>query len=144
MKTCLSLLMIFLLINVTVTAQSNDEKDVTAHIESLRKAILSVNATDLDKLTADQLSYGHSSGTVEDKKEFIRKITEKVNVYTEIRFTNQVINVSGDVAIARHKAEIFTNDDGKPAQIKLLVMMVWQKQSGQWKLLARQSVKQAD
>jgi len=29
--------------------------------------------------------------------------------------------------------------DGKPSSVKIGVLQVWQKQSGNWKLLARQS-----
>jgi len=81
---------------------------------------------------------------VEDKKEFIRKITTKATVYSNIIITNQTISVSGDVAISRNMSDIFTNDNDKPVELKLLVLMVWQKKSGQWKLLARQAVKQPD
>ncbi|MEK7226911.1 MAG: nuclear transport factor 2 family protein, partial [Bacteroidota bacterium] len=34
-----------------------------------------------------------------------------------------------------------TNDGGKPGEVHLLVMLVWQKQGGKWILLARQAVK---
>jgi ketosteroid isomerase-like protein len=37
--------------------------------------------------------------------------------------------------------EAKTNDNGKPNDIKLLVLMVWQKQNKEWKLIARQAVK---
>ena len=37
----------------------------------------------------------------------------------------------------------FTNNDNKPGEVHLLILLVWQKQHGQWKLLARQAVKKA-
>jgi ketosteroid isomerase-like protein len=138
------LVMTFLFVSVVVIGQTGEEKEVAASIESLKKAILSVDAVALNQLTAEKLSYGHSSGLVEDKKEFIRKITSKENVYTNIIITNQGITISGDVAIVRNLQEIFTNDDGKPAELKLIVMMVWQKQDKQWKLLGRQSVRKPE
>ena len=137
----ISLLIVFVFVTGMVTGQPGAEKEVAAGIESLKKAMLSVDEAALNTLTADQLSYGHSSGLVEDKKEFIRKMTSRENVYTDIRLSHQVITISGDVAICRNQSEIYTNDDNKPALLRLLVMMVWQKQSGQWKLLARQSVR---
>ena len=144
MKKYVSLLSAFLFIAIFVIGQTGAEKEVAENIESLRKAMLSADEASLNKLTAEQLSYGHSSGLVEDKKEFIRKITGKENVYTDIKISNQSISISGDVAIVRNLQEVFTNDGGKPAQLSLIVMMVWQKQGGQWKLLARQSVRKQE
>ena len=144
MKKYVSLLGAFLFFAIFTIGQTGAEKKVAENIESLRKAMLSVDEVTLNKLTAEQLSYGHSSGLVEDKKEFIRKITGKENVYTDINISNQSISISGDVAIVRNLQEVFTNDGGKPAQLSLLVMMVWQKQGGQWKLLGRQSVRKQE
>ena len=144
MKKYVSLLSAFLFIALFSIGQTGAEKEVAGNIESLRKAILSADEASLNKLTAEQLSYGHSSGLVEDKKEFIRKITGKENVYTDIKISNQSISISGDVAIVRNLQEVFTNDGGKPAQLSLIVMMVWQKQGGHWKLLGRQSVRKQE
>ena len=143
MKKIASLLTMLLVCGI-MYAQSNTEKEVAASIESFRKAMIAVDEPALNSLTDEQLSYGHSNGLVENKKEFIHKITGKVNVYTSIVITNQVITVSGDVAIARNMWDIFTNDNDKPAELKLLVLMVWQKKSGHWKLLARQAVRQPE
>jgi ketosteroid isomerase-like protein len=41
----------------------------------------------------------------------------------------------------RHIFSAVTNDGGKPGEAHLSVLMVWMKQKGQWKLLARQAVK---
>ena len=128
-----------LFINALVIGQTEEEKTIASNIESLNKAMLSVDEKTLNKLTADQLTYGHSSGRLEDKKEFIRKITSRENIYAEITTTNLAINKSGDVAICRFHSDVIVGDGNRQANLKLFVLMVWQKQSGEWKLLARQS-----
>jgi ketosteroid isomerase-like protein len=138
------LVMTFLVAGAMVVGQPGEENDITASIESLKKAMLTVDTAALNQLTAEKLSYGHSSGLVEDKKEFIRKMTSKENVYTNIIISEQGITMSGDVAIVRNLQEVFVNNEGKPAQLKLIVMMVWQKQDKQWKLLARQAVRKPE
>ena len=95
----------------------------------------------LNELTAEKLSYGHSAGYVEGKVEFIRKLTSGENDFVSISLSNQTISVSGNVAIVRHRLEAKTSDNGKPNDIKLLVLMVWKKQNKEWKLIARQAVK---
>ena len=145
MKKFASLLITMLLVSGFLSAQSNAEKEVAVSIESFRKAMTTADEAALNSLSDDQLSYGHSSGLVEDKKDFIRKITSKATVYSNIIITNQAITVSGDVAIARNMSDIFTNDnDNNPVELKLLVLMVWQKKSGHWILLARQAVRQPE
>lgn len=122
-------------------AQSKDEQAVTAAVESLRKAMIDGDKTGLQNITAGQLSYGHSSGRVEDKAAFIDNIVSGKSDFVTIDLTNQTITVAGDAAIVRHALAATTNDNGNPGSVKLNILLVWQKQKGTWKLLARQAVK---
>ena len=125
----------------TAMAQSKDESAVAAAVESLKKAMIDADKVRLQKLTADQLSYGHSSGKVEDKATFVENIVSGKSDFVTIDLTNQTIAVSGDAAIVRHTLSATTNDSGKPGSVKLNILLIWQKQKGEWKLLARQAVK---
>ena len=125
-------------------AQTKNETAIAANVEALRKAMVDADSSMLDMLAAVELSYGHSSGTVENKKEFIAKIISGKSDFISIDLTNQTISVSGKTAIVRHKLDAATNNDGKPGEVHLLVLLVWQKQHGEWKLLARQAVKQQE
>jgi ketosteroid isomerase-like protein len=125
----------------TAMAQSKEEAAVGAAIENLRKAMIDGDKSGLQNITADQLSYGHSSGKVEDKTTFVDNIVTGKSDFVTIDLTNQTIVVSGDAAIVRHVLSATTNDSGKPGTVKLNILLIWQKQKGQWKLLARQAVK---
>jgi ketosteroid isomerase-like protein len=125
----------------SLPAQDKAEKIVSNQVEMLRQAMVSADEVALSNLVAEKLSYGHSAGYVEDKKEFIRKLTSGENDFTKIDISNQTISISGDAAVVRHRLDGMTMDGGKPTQIKLLVLMVWQKNHGIWQLLARQAVK---
>jgi hypothetical protein len=52
-------------------AESDDAAAVKGALEALRQAMLAGDKVKLASLTADQLSYGHSSGKLETKTEFI-------------------------------------------------------------------------
>ena len=123
------------------TAQTKSEKAVAAATENLRKAMVDADSVMLVKLTSDQLSYGHSGGHVEGKTEFISKIVTGKSDFVTIDLAEQTISISKNIAIVRHKLSAKTNDNGKPGEVHLLVLLVWQKQHGSWKLLARQAVK---
>jgi ketosteroid isomerase-like protein len=49
--------------------------------------------------------------------------------------------VVGNNAVARHLYVSESEMDGKPNSVKIGVLQVWQKQDGNWKLLARQGYK---
>jgi ketosteroid isomerase-like protein len=61
--------------------------------------------------------------------------------FVSIDLTNQTIKIVGNTAVVRHILTGTTNDNNTPANIKLSILSVWQKQQGQWKMLARQAVK---
>jgi len=142
MKKTFLIAVCLLFTNVLAFAQSNDEKAVAAAVEKIRAAIVEANEAELIKLTAPGLTYGHSAGLLEDKKEFIRAITSGESKFTKIELSEQTITISGDVALVRHKLFGDTHNKGKePAAVKLGVFMVWQKIKGNWLLIGRQAFK---
>src|SRR5215475_6009411 len=50
-----------------LVAQSGDETAVAQAVEAFRNAMLKADRAQFATLTAEQLSYGHSAGRVEDK-----------------------------------------------------------------------------
>jgi hypothetical protein len=129
-----------LIISVTV-AQTKMEKQIAGVIEKLRKAMIDGNKKDLEYLISDKLSYGHSGGHIDDRKEFVDKLASGKSDFVTMEITDQTISISGKTAIVRHRLNAMTNDDGKPGEVHLLVLLVLQKHHGQWILLARQAVK---
>ena len=124
-------------------AESAEEAAVDKAVETLRKALLEKDRAQLEQLTAAQLSYGHSSGRVETKSQFVSGYVTSKATYKWITFPELTIAVVGDSAIARHLYEFESETDGKTANVKIGALQVWQKQDGNWKLLARQGFKLA-
>jgi hypothetical protein len=122
-------------------AQTKAEKKVAGAMEQMRKAMVDADKTMLERLTADKLSYGHSGGAIDDKTTFVEKIVSGKSDFISIDLSEQTISISEKVAVVRHILKAKTNDGGKPGEVQLRVLLVWQKQGGQWKLLARQAVK---
>jgi ketosteroid isomerase-like protein len=134
---------LLLSITIGVNAQSKNETAVANAAEKLRKAMIDGNKEDLENIVMDKLSYGHSSGRVEGKNEFVENIVSGKSDFVTIDLSEQAISISGNTAIVRHTLNATTNDNGKAGIVHLLVLLIWQKQHGQWKLLARQAVKPA-
>jgi hypothetical protein len=120
-------------------AESADEAAVAQVVEALRQAILKQDNTQLEALTAEQLSYGHSDGRVENKAQFITGVMTRKAIVKSLTLSDHTIVIVGTDAIARHMLTSESETDGKPTSTKIGVLQVWQKQGGAWKLLARQS-----
>ena len=126
-----------------VVAQQMNDEDLSAAVEALRKALIDPTKPALDRLTMDELSYGHSSGLVQDKAAFEDALLSGMSDFVSIELTDQTTKVVGNVAWVRHTLSAVTNDGGKPGEAHLKVLLIWVKHKGQWKLLARQAVKVA-
>ncbi|HVS97561.1 MAG TPA: nuclear transport factor 2 family protein [Puia sp.] len=133
--------LLFVAVSSPVFAQSKDEQSVAAAVESLRKALIDPDKARLDALVLDELTYGHSSGVIQDKATFEQALLNKSSDFVTIDLTQQTIKVVGNTAWVRHLLTATTNDGGKPGSTRLLVLLVWVKQKGAWRLLARQAVK---
>jgi len=132
-----------LLRSTSAPAATADEAALTQAIEALRKATLAQDKAKLDQLAAAELSYGHSSAVVQNKAEFIDGVMTRKATVKSINFPDLKIAVAGDAAIARHIYESESETDGKPNSVRIGILEVWQKQGGNWKLLARQGYKLA-
>lgn len=122
-------------------SQSKAEKEVADAVEQLRTGMLNGDKAILEKLTSDKLSYGHSSGLIEGQKEFVGRLASGASDFVTLELSDQTISISDKVAIVRHTLNGKTNDGGKPGEAHLKILLIWQKQKGGWKLLARQAVK---
>ena len=127
--------------SASTVAESTDEAAVAQAVEALRKAIFGQERTQLEALCAEQLSYGHSDGRVENKAQFIEGVMTRKAILKSLTLSDHTITIVGTDAIARHTWASESETDGKLTSTKIGVLQVWQKQGGTWKLLARQSVR---
>lgn len=129
----------------TAEAQSTDsaaeEKMVAALVEKLRLAMVSGSRTELEPLVSEELSYAHSDGRVQRREEFVGDIATKKSDFVRVDLKKQFITVSGRTAVVQHVLIADTNDGGKAGHVSLGVVLVWNKERGAWKLLARRAFK---
>ncbi|WP_428230057.1 nuclear transport factor 2 family protein [Flavobacterium sp.] len=140
----LRVLIFVILVSSSVFAQKSHTKDETAvnnQVEILRKAMIDADGDKLKALTSEKLTYVHSNGNFQNQAEFIDGIVSGKSDFVTIDFQNQTISVQNDVAIVRHVLSAHTKDDGIDRDIKIGIMLVWQKQKNNWVLIARQAYK---
>lgn len=125
----------------STSAQSKDEALVSQAIEKLRVAMMHPDSTVLAELVSEDLEYVHSSGTVRNKQGFIDEFMKRQTDVANVVFSNQTVKISGNNAIVRHRMVADSRKVGYPPFIDIIVLMVWRKEHGQWKMLARQAAK---
>src|SRR4051794_12957838 len=125
------------------SALTADEQAVAKNLEEFRVAQKAKDEKGLAAHLAPELSYSHSDGHVEDKAQFLKGATNPATKTLSLEYKDPSIRVVGDVAIVRFHwvAESEAVADGKKSATNLHILMTWQKQGGDWKLLTRGSTK---
>ncbi len=95
----------------------------------------------LKGLLSEQVTYGHSNGWIETKKDVIADLFSGKLTYKKITSENITVASSGTTATARMAASVEIDMSGTPLALKLKVLQVWIWRKNHWELLARQSVK---
>jgi hypothetical protein len=124
-------------------AASPDEDAVAKNLEAFRAAQAAANAEILAALCAAELSYSHSDGRVEDKATFVANATNGKSKWLSLEYKDPKIRVVGPAAIVRFNwvGEAEAVADGKKSSTNLHILMNWQKQGADWKLLSRSATK---
>ena len=125
----------------TMPAFASDADDVAKKTEAHRAALMAGDAKALDALSAPELSYSHSDGHIEDKATMVANATNGKSKWISLAYNDTTVRIVGDAAIVRFKFVGENESNEKRNSINLGILMVWQKQAGDWKLLARCSTK---
>jgi hypothetical protein len=120
-----------------------DEEAIAKKLEAFRAAQAAGKAEGLASICADELSYSHSNGAVDDKASLLAGITNANYKWTSLEYRNPTIRVVGPAAIVRFNfvGEQEFAADGKKVPQNLHILMNWQKQGTDWKLLSRGATK---
>jgi hypothetical protein len=94
----------------------------------------------LDQYLHNDLSYGHSNGWIENRKEFREHLTTKYIEYHSFKEDSIHVVQGGKIAYIRFIGDIDATLNGKRLNFHLKVLEVWVKKND-WQLLARQAVK---
>ena len=119
-----------------------DEDTIAKNLEAFRKAQAAGNTEMIASLCADELSYSHSSAKIDTKASLLNGIATANYKWTSLEYKDPTVRVVGPAAIVRFTfvgEQEFT--DGKKTPQNLHILMNWQKQGSDWKLLSRAATK---
>ena len=119
-----------------------DEDAVLKNVEAFRAAQAAGNAEALVALLAEDLSYSHSNAKVDTKASLLDGVAKANYKWTSLEYKDPTVKIVGPAAIVRFNfvgEQEFT--DGKKTPQNLHILMNWQKQGSDWKLLSRAATK---
>jgi hypothetical protein len=119
-----------------------DEDTIAKRLETFRAAQAAGNAEVLGAVCAEELSYSHSNAKVDTKASLLDGVAKANYKWTSLEYKDPTIRVVGPTAIVRFTfvgEQEFT--DGKKTPQNLHILMNWQKQGDDWKLLSRAATK---
>jgi ketosteroid isomerase-like protein len=125
-------------------AQQNNsaqQTEVMMKMANLRNAILSKDSAALSNLLADDVTYGHSSGLIQTKAELIRSVMSGEQDYKSIEPSNMIVRIYDNAGVVNSNIKASVIYKGKPMDLNMAVTFTWVRINGDWKLVARQSVK---
>ena len=132
--------LIFMTLAITLPGQS-DTKAIASAVDKLHEAMIDGDSDKLHAITTKELTYGHSSGSIENHQEFIEALTSGTSDFAKIKMSDKEIVQKGSTAWVRFIMNADVVSDGKTTPITLKVLYIWVKEGSDWKLLARQAVK---
>ena len=119
-----------------------DEDAVLKNVEAFRAAQAAGNAEALVALLAEELSYSHSNAKIDTKAQLLDGVAKANYKWTSLEYKDPTVRIVGPAAIVRFNfvgEQEFT--DGKKTPQNLAILMNWQKQGSDWKLLSRAATK---
>ncbi|SEI42269.1 nuclear transport factor 2 family protein [Pseudomonas sp. NFR16] len=128
-----------LLSGSAMAAPSADEQEVAKAVDNMTQAMLHKDIKALNALTSDNVTYGHSSGKIQNKQEFIADIETGRSGFKTLQMLNQTIKLNGDVALVRNHFSAQAVNSGVEVPTEIENFQIWQKQKGHWLLIGRQA-----
>jgi len=136
------ILVLFLLLSQAIFAQhKKDSTRLHQAVLMLNKALVQKDEQVLNRMLHRHLTYGHSNGWIERKKELIDNLYNGKLTYANIEQTQINIAIDKKVAVVRSKGNFDVIMGEQLLHFKLNILQVWLRKRGKWMLMSRQSVK---
>ncbi|RON43608.1 nuclear transport factor 2 family protein [Pseudomonas frederiksbergensis] len=113
-------------------AQALEEKRLSLMIDA--------NIDGFEQLLSSDVVYVHSSGYADDKASYLKKFRDGVFVYHGAEQHLEKVSALGDDAfMATGSISIDATIGGVLRHLQALLLVVWRKESGTWRLLGHQT-----
>jgi len=130
---------IFLITGLALAAGA-DEKIRSAE-KAWAEAVKARDFVALDRIFTPELIYAHASGAIETKQKYIDRLREGKQRYESITQESLKTVPYGDSVVAHSLMRMTGVNDAGPFNDHVMMMHLWVKKSGSWRLAAHQTTK---
>lgn len=119
-----------------LSAQTFQERDM-----AWAAAVQGADVAALDKLYTDELIYAHSTGNVDSKKAYLDRLKSGAQKYEHVTIEKSRVVPYGDAVVTHSFVRTTGISNGKPFDDHVMMLHVWVKQGGTWRIAAHQTTK---
>jgi hypothetical protein len=135
-------LLIVLLASCTTTGSSTSGQSVEQVEQERFKAMVARDVTALDKMLAKELTYGHSTGLVQSKTQFLESIRTQQYRYDNINVKEIDVHMMQGVAVLSGLLGVKVAMAGNPAtSFDVRYLDAYVVRDGRWQLVAWQAAR---
>jgi ketosteroid isomerase-like protein len=146
MKTSIAVLLVALSLSAPSSgappSSASAEDEIMAGMEAWRQAMMKKDRAAFERLYHSDLTYGHSNGQLETKPEAIQHIVAGKSDYASVDLADTKIKVHGNFALVTGRVNLKQVTDGKPSDVRLIVLHVWTRGPQGWQMIGRQSTRE--
>lgn len=123
------------------TSAQNTAADITAAEKRWAAAVQARDTAALEKMFTPGLIYAHASGAIEDKTKYIDRLKSGKQRYDSVSVESTRVVPYGDSAVSHSIVRTIGVNDNGPFNDHVMMMHLWVKQDGVWRLAAHQTTK---
>jgi len=120
---------------------ASPDDDIRAAEKAWASAVVQRDFAALDQVFTPDLIYAHSTGNIETKAKYLDRLRSGKQRYDTLVHENLRVVVYGDAAVAHSIARVTGTNDNGPFNDHLMMIHLWVRQAGQWRLAAHQTTK---
>lgn len=106
---------------------------------SLRDAMLSADVSTLDRITASDFVWTHSSGTVDAKPAWLERFRSATSRYTKLDPSGVEVRSYGNVVLVSGYLDMTFVSSSGATELPLRFLRVWNRQGDGWRLVVHNS-----
>ena len=125
----------------TVFAASADEQQVLQAEKAWAAAVVAQDYGKLEAMLTPDLIYAHSTGIIDDKTQYLQKMRTGKQRYAGIEHASTTVRMHGNSAIAHSHLRMHGTNAAGPFDDKLMMIHVWVKSNGTWRLAGHQTTR---
>ncbi len=122
-------------------ANDSDRAELVEIEKAIAEAVVNLDFETMDRTYADDFVFYHSTGVVEGKDDWLRKLRNGEAVYTARIVDSLEVDFHGDTAITSGRIHLKTRSpDPQRQEFTVWYYRIYEKRDGRWQMVSHRSL----